>query len=182
MAGWWLPQLNPKGLSQGDIIRPLISGTAAVPWRPLRPQALKGNKPGWAETAWTPENSGDGHYLARGKVLPCLVVSYSCDLDKDKSNARVLVVPMQPLTALTEESREAVLQLLSINLFPLVQVPNLEDHCADLRCISHVNRKLVNDCERVASMTDLGMQNLEAHLVYFFTRLPVPANQFTKVG
>lgn len=182
MAGWWLPQLNAKGLSQGDVIRPLISGSAVAPQKSLRRQQLKGNKPGWAEVEWTPDNNGVGHYLASGKILPCLIVSHSCDLEKKKDNSRVLISPMLPLSIFPEEARQFVLQLLTINLFPVVEVPGLEDHCADLRCISYVDRNLVNACEIVVSMSEEGMRNLQAHLVTFFTRIKVPKDEFDSIG
>jgi len=126
MAGWWRTELNPRGLSQGDIIRSLISGSAAVPIRPLRSRPLPKGKAGWEELPdWMPGNNDVGNYLAVGKVLPCLVVSHSCDLEKPKETARVLLAPMRSIAPFKPEDQEAILLQLNANLFPLPDIPGL---------------------------------------------------------
>ena len=181
MGSWWRTELNPQGLSQGDVIQLLTSGSVAVPVRALRSRQLPKGKPGWEElTGWSPGNNGVGFYLATGKLLPCLVVSHSCDLEKPKDTARVLIAPMRPLTAFIPEERELVLQRSRANLVPLSEIPGWEDSCADLRCISYVDRWLVDASERVASMTEEATKIFQAQLVLFFTRIQVPADQFNK--
>ncbi len=181
MPGWWRAELNPQGLSQGDVIRVLISGTAVVPVQALRSRPFKKGIAGWEVLpAWAPGNNDVGHYLASGKMTPCLVVSHSCDLEKPKDTARVLIAPMRPLAPFKEEDREIVLRQENINLFPLPEIPGLEDHCADLRCISYVDRKLVDASELIVSMAEDATKILQARLVHFFTRIKIPKDQFTK--
>ncbi len=181
MASWWRIELNPQGLSQGDVIRLLISGSAVVPIRPLRSRPLPKGKSGWEElTGWSPGNNDVGHYLAAGKMLPCLVVSHSCDMEKPKDTARVLIAPMRPLNVFSSEERELVLQRSRANLVPLSEIPGWEDSCADLRCISYVDRWMVNASERVVSMTEEATRIFQAQLVHFFTRIVVPSDDFNK--
>ncbi|HVA76753.1 MAG TPA: hypothetical protein VNF27_02615 [Candidatus Binataceae bacterium] len=138
-------------------------------------------KSGWEEvTGWSPGNNDVGYYLAAGKMLPCLVVSHSCDLEKPKNTARVLIAPMRPLAAFSPEERELVLQRSRANLVPLSEIPGWEDGCADLRCISYVDRWFVDASERVVSMTEEATKIFQAQLVHFFTRILVPADQFNK--
>jgi len=181
MAGWWRPELNPQGLSQGDVIRLLISGTAVVPVRPLRSRQLQKGKAGWEELpAWAPGNNDVGHYLATGKMTACLVVSHSCDLEKPKDTARVLIAPMRPLAPFKDEDREIILRQENRNLFPFPEIPRLEGHCADLRLFSYVGPQLVDAGERITSMTEEATKILQARLVHFFTRIVIPEEQFTK--
>jgi hypothetical protein len=179
MASWWLDGLNPKGLSQGDVVRFLISGTSVVPQRPLRSRMLHGGKAGWEECVWQPDGNGVGHYVAAGKILPCLVVSHSCELEKNREHRRVHVAPMLPLSTFGDDDRETVLRQLSRNLLPLTGINGLEDHCADFRCISYLDRKLTDGAERVASMSEDGLKNLQAHLADFFIRLKIPKTHLT---
>ena len=177
MADWWLPELNPKGLSQGDVLRALVSGTAPMPFRSLRSQMLRGGKSGWAESVWTPDHQGVGHYLASGKLVPCLVVSHSCELDDPKEDSRVLIAPTKLLSDFNENDREIVLNQLNIPLIPLQDIPGLQDCCADLRNIQSLRRALVDSTERVVSMSETALKNLQAHLVSFFTRITVPPDE-----
>lgn len=181
MANWWRTELNPQGLSQGDVIQLLISGSAVVPVRALQNRPLRGGKPGWEElTRWSPGNNDVGHYLAAGKMLPCLVISHSCDLEKPKETARVHIAPIRPLTAFAPEERELVLQRSRANLVPLSDIPGWDDSCADLRCISYVDRRMVEASERVVSMTEEGTKIFQAQLVFFFTRILIPSDVFNK--
>lgn len=183
MASWWRTELNPQGLSQGDVIRLLISGSAVMPLRPLRSRPLPKGKSGWEElTAWSPGNNEVGHYVAAGKMLPCLVISHSCDMEKPKDTARVLIAPMRPLSVFNPEERELVLQRSRANLVPLSEIPGWEDSCADLRCISYVDRQMVSVSERVVSMTQEATKIFQAQLVFFFTRIVIPSDEFNRAS
>jgi len=113
-------------------------------------------------------------------MLPCLVVSHSCDLEKPKATARVTIAPMRPLSVFNPADAEVVLRGENLSLLPLPDIPGWENHCADLRCISYIDRLLVDAAERVVSMTEEATKVLQARLVHFFTRIRIPADQFTK--
>jgi hypothetical protein len=94
----------------------------------------------------------------------------------------VLIAPMRPLSAFNVDDREVVLRREVAHLVPLSEIPNWEDHCADLRCISYVDRAAVDAADRVASMTEQDTKILQAQLVHFFTRLVVPSDEFMKAN
>jgi len=181
MSGWWASKLNPKGLSQGDILRILLSGSpkGPAPGVFLRPQQARGGREGYIHDDWATDGNGVGLYLSSGKRVPCLVISNSCDLDKPRDNKlRVLVAPMAPLSSLDEKNRENVRQQGSKRLFPLLGIPEMADHYTDLRSISVIGGDLFGDGDRVASMNEAGLRNLNAFLVYFFTRFEIPTGDF----
>jgi len=53
---------------------------------------------------------------------------------------------------------------------PLPGVPQLGDYYADLRCLMWLDRKIVDQNKRIASMSEEGVLRLQAQLIGFFTR------------
>jgi hypothetical protein len=49
-----------------------------------------------------PGNNAVRHYFASRKMVPCLVLSHSCELEKPKERSRIHVAPMMPLTKFPE--------------------------------------------------------------------------------
>ena len=106
-SSWWRPDLNDKGLSQGDVIRDLPFAISVDPPTRLKKSAGKGGVESWNPTARSSKGGSKQHYLFEGKEAPGLVVSHSCDLDKPVDRSRVLVAPVRPITALESEFKVA---------------------------------------------------------------------------
>lgn len=184
MAGWWAGQLNPEGLSQGDVISELLIGAAAPGPVYLRKRTFSQHAQGWEQGGWNPDNSGLGFYLGRGRRVRGLVVSHSCEIsnDQNKRRARVLVAPLAAVDALPEGHWEDVLKQEHKALLALTDVPGLGNLYADFRLISYVERELIDKhSQRVLSMTPEGVCALWAKLLLFFIRKTLPDADFLKL-
>jgi len=170
MNNWWMDNLNPNGLSQGDIVADIPFGISVFPPSALSKQSGKGGTQIWQQCKL--ENAD--HFLFKGQRTNAIVVSHSCDLDKKEVKARVLVAPIRRLETLTEEARELVLMQKRISLMPLPAIPTLDSHYADLRLITPIDRQFLTDVSRIASMTDSGVERLQAQLAAFFLRKTLP--------
>jgi len=110
------------------------------------------------------------YFLANGDILPGLVISHDCDLDKQRANGKVLLAPIASIQTLEPAMRSTVLDQKHLALLPLPLVPGLGDSYADLRSITPVPRELVLDSERVVSMNPSGVDRLYAQLFKFTMR------------
>jgi hypothetical protein len=104
------------------------------------------------------------------------VISHSCEIDKLKETGegRVLVAPVLSIDGLEPEMRTTVLQQEHLALLPLPEIPTLGTHYADLRLITPVERSLIKDSERIASMTEQGPDRLYAQVFKFIMRKELP--------
>nr|WP_311527975.1 hypothetical protein [uncultured Ralstonia sp.] len=180
---WWAEAVQ-TALSQGDIVTglPLFSVLAPVPF--LTKKSIKGGQEAWiqteapATTTTTPISA-----LANGKMSAAIVLSHSCELDKKRNGARVLMAPVKPLgeLGLSEEAAAQVLQQQVFALFPLPDVPGIGTVVADLRSTTSVPRAIVDDGTRIASMTTAALRRLAAQLVGFYLRLELPAQAVASV-
>lgn len=177
-SSWWAATLNSKGLSQGDLVSGQLVGTVYGPpfiFLGRNTTHPKGKSVHWPQTgALDPfRTDATGLYIARGRVARVLVVSHSCELDK-KDDARVLVAMTAPLSVVQDSAkRVAILNQKRRAFMPLPGIPGEEDHYADLRTISYVERKLILDSSREQSMTEEAVVRLRAQLIEYFTRMPV---------
>ncbi len=173
---WWAPQLNPSGLSQGDILAPILIGTSASPAKFLGlGPFVKSGKTAWGQIqAWKPDSSGLGVFVARGRLMHAIVVSHSCELDDKADTNRVLIAPIARLDVLPEQSKVKIIAQERRAFLPLQGIPVLGDYYADLRCMTYVDRANIASDARLASMTDDGVIRLQAQLVTFFARLDIP--------
>src|SRR5882672_8276293 len=99
-------------LSQGDIVAALPTFLPSIPVQPLRHATMKGGASGWMENdAPVKDRDGREHFLGVGRVIPGLVLSHSCELDKeDRGKRRVTVAPIAPLSSVGDSAvREAIL-------------------------------------------------------------------------
>lgn len=168
MAGWWLQNLATE-LSQGDVVRDLVVGLPVHVPVYLQKKTLKGNEIVWAPGSPQPDHNGVLRLLAEGRRCDVLVISHGCEIDKQDRKKRILIVPIAPADRLSS-SREAVFAQRDYALFPLPEVPTLGDCYADLRLIHPVDRGVLREQDRAASMTDEALLRLQAQIVAFFTR------------
>ncbi len=116
-----------------------------------------------------PDSDGRGYGVGIGRMLPALVITHSCEIDKVGMN-RVLVVPVSPLSNLREQERVAVLAQDRFAFFPMAQMPNgWADSYADLRSMTFVDIRNVKEAKRVASLSDVGIVRLWAQIIGFFS-------------
>ena len=172
MAGPWAGNLRPE-LSQGDLLSPVPVGSVAAPERHLKRGATQ--KHGvltWQETGvWHPEPDGRGLFLALGRKLNAVVLSHDCEIDKEK---RLLVAPVLPMDTITGDALEAVRNGKRYPFMPLPEIPDvLTESYVDLRGTCFVERELIDDASRLCSMSDDGVERLQAQLIAYFTHIPL---------
>lgn len=170
MSSWWRPTLNPKGLSQGDLIADMPHGLSVVPPVLLKSKTLAGGVRAWTEHVAEPSDATQ-KFLYEGRFAPLLVVSHGCDLDKQKKKPKVLVALVRPITALNEVDRLQVMEQRTKSKMPLPGAPGLGDMYADLRIITTVERSAITEGARLASMTDDAVLRLQVQMGVFFLRL-----------
>jgi hypothetical protein len=171
---WWADQLH-ETLSQGDVIGRLPIFVATKPTTFLKKATFKGDVSGWMNSE-VPMPDGDKKvtFLGSGNIIPAIVLSHSCELDKDRKSGRVIVAPIFPITNVSEDQRDSILQQKHFALMPLPEIPELGTYFADFRSISTLHRDVVNEVQRIASMTELANQRLAAQIVAFFLRRELP--------
>jgi hypothetical protein len=138
---------------------------------------MKGGVPGWMETsAPTKDRDGREHFLGVGRVVPALVLSHSCELDKeDRGKRRVTVAPIAPISSVSDSAvQEAILAQSITASMPLPEIPGLGTCYADLRSMTTLDRRIVDAGKRLASMTPEAERRLQAQLVAFLVRLDLP--------
>jgi hypothetical protein len=175
---WWGTQLQ-KELSQGDVIRAVSWGTAP-PGAPYLKKVSEGGKRAWQESdTFDGDSDGVGYFLARGRVVPCIVLSHDCTIANDGPRARILIAPMFPWSNLNHPDpkyKQSVLNQEQRSLLPLTNVPSLDgDFYGDLRAITFIDRRIIGsgNAARVASMSVEGLTRLQHQLVDFFIRFDV---------
>jgi hypothetical protein len=113
-----------------------------------------------------------GHFVARGNEYHVLVISHNCEIDDKPNVSRVLVAPISSIDQVKDAgARERILMQKRRAFMPLESIPKLGTCYADLRCVVYVDRKLLPNETRLASMNDEGVVRLRAQLIAYFTRL-----------
>jgi hypothetical protein len=172
----WADQLNPQGLSQGDILVDVPVGSTKVPLTYL---ASSGYTDKRQRTVWTQyddlqpmANEPSGHWIMKGRVTRALVVTHSCDLDDVQDSERILVAPVWEATQVSDpEHRQRIVQGRRATFVGLPGVPGVGDCYADLRSICPLDRHLFSAAQRHCSMTDDAVLQFQAHIALYFTRI-----------
>src|SRR4051812_31845442 len=107
---WWAASLETH-LSQGDLLADVVFISAVRPLTPLEKVAGKGGATTWTPSpALRPGNDGRAMLLAAGRHGLAVVLSHSCELDKEKERGRVLVAVARPISEISsDDARKAVL-------------------------------------------------------------------------
>jgi len=172
----WANELNPAGLSQGDILLDVPVGSTKVPLTFL---ATSGYTDKRQKTVWTQydelkkmEHEPSGNWVTKGRVTRALVITHSCDLDDIQDTERVLVAPVWESTQISNpEHRERIVQGKRSTFVGLPGVPGVGDCYADLRSICPLDRHLFGKAQRHCSMTEEAVLMLQAHIALYFTRI-----------
>ncbi len=114
----WAAELDPDGLSQGDVVEDLYFANV-YPLAPAITHSVNG-KSGWLASPWREDENGVCSVVARARKGLGLVLSHSCDIDKKNKKSRVFAALVDRLSRLNEEEQRKVLGQERIALFPLV--------------------------------------------------------------
>jgi hypothetical protein len=169
---WWLPALDPK-LSQGDLIQGIPFCVPCIPLVPLQETTLRGPRIVWESRARMVLTRQREHALATHSGRIGLVISHSCDLDKNKPSP-VLMAPVSPLSSLADDMQAKVLAQGSRALLAFPGGGERGVLYADLRAISPIPRDAIKLENRLFSMTDQAIDRLHAQLVAFLLRRELP--------
>jgi hypothetical protein len=176
---WWEPQIQAK-LSQGDILKAICWGTSPPEGDSYLEKSSAGGTRVWRESdSFKTDNDGIGYFLARGRIVPAIVLTHDCTIENDGPRARVLVAPMFPWSNLDSNDpayKQAVLDQRQRSLLPLTNVPSLNaDYYGDLRAMTFIPRKIIGagDAIRIASMSVTGVMRLQSQIADFFIRFKV---------
>lgn len=171
---WWLPSPTDV-LSQGDVFIGLPIGCIGVPPKYLQKVGLKGNAPGgWQEVLeWKPDHNGVGSYLTRGKLASAIVLTYGCDVDKQRRTHRIVVAGVNAIASLSAEEQAIVMGQDAYHSMPIPGIPQLGDCYIDFRLTTFLPKEIVDSAKKVSSMTDQAVLLLQARLVAFFTRIDI---------
>lgn len=166
----WLGALDDS-LSQGDVVRPVPLPVAAFEMQTLQSTVFKGNRPGYVVEASPKADHNDIFtILARGPVGPVVVLSHSCELDKEQKKGRVIVTHVRTASKLAPDGWARVVQRERLALIPLPGVPELGDCYADLREMTTVDRRFLALNTRLASMGPSLLAVLQQHVAGYFSR------------
>ena len=180
MAGsdWWADEI-PSELCQGDVISELPFYVPEHPFTDLKYSQFSKGRSGYEEHAAPAKNKVTQKYylLSHYNSLPGLIISHGCEIDKKKSRAgskRILCAPIVSLGTVPEDAHASILAQEVVALMPLQGIPRIEDGFADLRLTTAIPADLIDDGERVCSMTDEARKRLQVQLVSFYTRRELP--------
>lgn len=169
MIGWWEAQLKAE-LSQGDVLQLVYLAAPGPATLFLKKGTAKNNIPAWFDST-TPQADPQGRYPVRQTAtqIHAIVVSHDCDLDKGKT--RVLIAPVGSLDSQEPAIQEAIASRRFHSRLPLFALPTLGSCFADLRAIGGLDRRYVDTAKRIASMSKMGVEELQNQLIASFTRL-----------
>lgn len=175
---WWLPE-KQKDLSQGDIVTGLPSWIAVPPLIYVEKRTMKGSQHIWSELREAkPDDEEFSHILIRSREIVGVVLAHDCELDKGNRKQRVQFARADRLDALNADEQTKVLNQGSLRLLVLPDVPTIGTYYADMRLIFTVDKRLVMEDRRVASMTEEAKVRLQNQLIAFFAdrERPEPAS------
>ena len=171
----WLEGLHQE-LSQGDLVSAVPLGSiAAIDKNLKRGATAKSGQQPWFETPdWQPDSEDRGHFLAIGRLLPLVIISWDCEIDKG-TKVPILVAPAFEVGKLTPEVQKIVREdkRFAYMLLPPIEALGFPESYVDFRLIMSIARKIFNTSKRLASMHDDARFDLRARLAQFITRVDV---------
>ena len=156
-------------ISQGDIVADVPFTGLTKPPIFLKHANIGANRPAWEETA-SPMHSKKTDrtpVLVAFKPLSGIILTRDCELDKERSNPRILFAPVGLLSSLPQETQDQINKQAHRASIPLPELPGLGNCFADLRGMASVPTGAVDMKKRRASMTDAARMRVHASLVAF---------------
>lgn len=168
---WWATT-PVASLSQGDVIGNVPVAVVVHPLAALAKRDVPGQKGAWVPLeAWTPDRQEMGYALSKGRVIPVVVLSESCQLDKKETIGRVIVAPVFSAEKLREDERQLLWDQKRRSKLPLPEAPTIGPSYADLRLTTAVDLKYLDTANRVCQLNEQGVRRLQMQLLAFFTGL-----------
>lgn len=168
MSTYWLEQLETD-LSQGDICAEVPVAPTVFALTKLRKGTYRGVGEAYKPD---PECPPDGNrrfqLLGRGPVTHVVVLSHSCELDKNESKGVVTIAQVLSTGHLGDSQRDSIFRRERLAFMPLPDIPGLGDCYADLRTTTGVLRSHL--ATRIASMAPDGRSILRQSFLGFFLR------------
>jgi hypothetical protein len=132
-------------------------------------QTLPGNKTAWVESSAPTAETEFGHLLIKARRFLSIVLTHDCQLDKFKRKPRVQLASVSLVDDLNPEEKTKVMNQASLSLLVLPDVPTLGACYADLRTIITVDRGLIDEPMRIASMTEEAKFRLQNQVIAYFS-------------
>ncbi|WP_061539848.1 hypothetical protein [Collimonas fungivorans] len=175
---WWLPALRSE-IEQGDLIKTKLQFQPVVPIKFLaRGATSKNQKNNWEE-ADAPKTYAEAELpriLATVIDSYGLVLSYGCELENMKPNAAVLIAPVTALSKLDNSLHEKILNQEVFRYLPVIDIPGIGNGYAHLGKTYALPSRLILSGDRIKSMTDEGIERVQAQLVGYYTRKKLTKN------
>jgi hypothetical protein len=169
---WWATT-PVASLSQGDVIGNVPVAVVVHPLAPLEKKDLVGQRGAWVPLqAWTPDKDEMGHVLGKGRLIPVIVLTESCQIDKNESKGRVIVAPIYSAQRLRDDNERALVWgQQRRSKMPLDAVPTIGASYADLRMTTAIDQRFLDVNNRIAQLSEDGVRRLQMQLLAFFTGL-----------
>jgi len=175
---WWAATPTAS-LSQGDVIGDVPVAVVVHPLAQLTRQDAQRLGSVWVPSpTWQPDHQGMGNLLAKGRVIPVIVLTESCQLDKKESKDRVIIAPVYPASGLGPEEQAMLWAQQRKSKLPLPEAPQIAQigpSYADLRMTTAIDVKYLDVGHRIAQLSQEGVHRLQMQLLAFFTGLDTRA-------
>ena len=167
---WWTASVRAE-LSQGDILDAIPIVLAPMPIRYVKPQTFPKGIKGWVESTVPFKDSGGRTVLfSAGFISQAIVISHDCDLDDHGGSKTVLVARVELLESAPPEHRSTIAAQENLLRMFLPGIPGLGDCYANLRSVATIDRQVIRQAKRLASMTDDARAFLQTRLIKFLIR------------
>jgi hypothetical protein len=108
----WAKTLNPLGISQGDVLKDVPTGSTKIPLTFLARESYQPK--GQPRILYTKYDQlqeytnepGIGNFIAKGRVSFALVVTHDCDLDDVDDTERIIVAPVFHISRITSSEAD----------------------------------------------------------------------------
>jgi len=171
---WWAVQPREE-LCQGDIFANIPIVLAPKPIQYVRPQTFSKGVKGWVLSTSPFKDSGGRTLLfAAGYVSLAMAVSHDCEFDDQQGTKSILCARVELLSSVPPEHQAIIVRQQNIPRIFLPQLPTIGDCYANLRSVATIDRQVIKDAKRIASMTSEARALFQARLVKFFLRRELP--------
>lgn len=169
-GAWWTVEPRSE-LSQGDIFTDIPIVFAPRPIQYVKPQTFPKSVKGWIVSD-KPFNDSAGRTVlfAVGYVSLAIAISHDCEFDDQQGTKSILCARVEPIASAPPEHQPLIEQQQNVPRMFLPQIPSVGNCYVNLRAVATIDRKVIAEATRLASMTDEARALLQARLVMFFLR------------
>jgi hypothetical protein len=170
----------PGDFRQGDIYRDVLHIMLSLPgFQVLRTREAPGGRTQvFLHTETNPPRDGfrwesKERVEAEGQLALGIVLTHDCEIENPDSRHHRLVGLVRPLDRLDARDQEIIVQNRHYGrlYLPAWADVGLSESYLDLRRITTLRRDALPDDHRIASMTDLGREILQAAIIRYLTEM-----------